>query len=246
MILEALRIRCPGCQKKYGVDPAHIKDSKPEFLCRQCGVKFWFEFPPPANENEILGKVKEPSTNESPTLVDPTNEKFPCPKCKFQNKKGSAICQSCGIVFEKFEKRQKGVQPDMLSSEEMRVHWEQVLTDYSNESKHEKFLKLCLAKNQLPYASQQYRIMIDTNTADNIAIKMRDKIIEMATLTYMPPKRNIPEKKGNGAIIIVAAGVILTLVGFMVDSLRILLTLGISLMALGGGFYVFKKYRSQA
>lgn len=241
--METLRIRCPGCQKKYGVEPSQIKDAKPEFLCRQCGVKFYFDYPPTA-PGEILGKVK--AAEPSGVVNSVETESFACPKCKYQNRKGSKTCQSCGIVFEKYEKRQKGVQPDMLSSDEMRTMWESVLTDYSNMDKHDKFVRECLARNQLPYASQQYRIMIETNTADTIAIKMRDKIIEMATLTFMPPKRDIaPVKQQNFPMIIGIVGLVLGLAGLMIDTLKMLSGLGFVMMAAGAGLHFYKKSKAQ-
>ncbi len=250
--METLRIRCPGCQKLYGVDPSLIKDPRPEFGCRQCGIKFWIEFPP-REPGEVVGTLKaaiEPndaSPYPKPSRPPPNLEnKFSCPKCKFNNEKGSISCASCGVIFEKLEKRGKPTPADIGATDDLRLQWEKVLTHYQSVEEHERFLRECLAVKQLPFASQQYRRMIDLNASDPIALKMRDKIIEMATLTYIPPRRPEPmPAKSSISMLIAIGGLFVGIIGMFIPKIQIFSRLGFVAAIAGGAFYVIQYMKAQ-
>ncbi len=114
---------------------------------------------------------------------------FSCPKCSYQNPKGSASCVQCLVVFEKVEQKNLGIQNVVSASTYLQQLWEHVISDYGNKEFHEKFIQTALAEKNLPFASQQYRRMIEINSADDIALKMRDRIIQLVTVAYVPPAR---------------------------------------------------------
>lgn len=84
------------------------------------------------------------------------------------------------------------VNSQVMGPMKLEEQWKELLTDYENKDKHEKFITDALTSKNLQYASQQYRKMLDLNATDEMAKKMIDKIIQVATLTYVPPFKKEP------------------------------------------------------
>ncbi|MES2769613.1 MAG: zinc ribbon domain-containing protein [Bdellovibrionota bacterium] len=121
-------------------------------------------------------------------------EHFSCPECGYENPKGSVSCKRCLLIFEKYEKKNMKVNSQVNGSKKLDEKWRELLTEYDNKDKHEAFIADALKEKNLQYASQQYRKMLDMNGADETAKRMIDKIIQIATLTYVPPFRKEPPK----------------------------------------------------
>lgn len=128
-------------------------------------------------------------------------ELFSCPECGYENPKGSVSCKRCLLIFEKYAKKhaQKnaGAGAQLPVSQKLEDQWKDVLTEYDNKDKHEKFISDSLSTKNLQFASQQYRKMLDLNPSDEMAKKMIEKIIQVATLTYVPPARTEPPKNSR-------------------------------------------------
>jgi hypothetical protein len=122
---------------------------------------------------------------------------FSCPECGFENPQGSATCKRCLLVFEKYERKANKVHHIVNASNKLENAWRDLLVDYSAVDKHEKFINQAIAEKNLPFASQQYRKMIELNPADDISPKMIEKIIQVATYTYLPPVRQAPPPKSS-------------------------------------------------
>lgn len=114
---------------------------------------------------------------------------FSCPKCNYQNAKGSLQCLSCLLVFEIHNKKTSGLVQQVKAPASLALLWDAVITDYGNKDVHERFIQASLAQKNLAYASQQYRQMVEISPLDDIALKMRDRIIHLATVTFVPPAR---------------------------------------------------------
>lgn len=148
-------------------------------------------------------------------------ELFSCPECGYENQKGSRACERCLLVFEKYERKKtqsEGIQ--VRSSQKLEAQWQAILTDYENYALHEKFVSDAASEKSLPYASKQYKNMLDINAADEMAKKMIDKIIQVATVTYVPPFRKPPPKSSRAItfvilFIILVAVVVLLVQAFM-------------------------------
>jgi hypothetical protein len=54
---ELLRVHCPKCFKLYSVNPAQIKNSRPEFRCPSCLTHFWFSYDDAVKHKEVVGFV---------------------------------------------------------------------------------------------------------------------------------------------------------------------------------------------
>lgn len=119
-------------------------------------------------------------------------EHFSCPECGYENPKGSVSCKRCLLIFEKYARKNMKVNSQVMGPMKLEEQWKELLTDYENKDKHEKFITDALTSKNLQYASQQYRKMLDLNATDEMAKKMIDKIIQVATLTYVPPFKKEP------------------------------------------------------
>lgn len=127
-------------------------------------------------------------------------EHFSCPKCAYENPKGSVSCKRCLLIFEKYERKNKEVGTQVSSTQQLEDQWKELLLDYENKEKHEKFITDALKEKKLPFASHQYKKMIDMNAADEISKKMIDKIIQIATLAYATPFRKEPPKDNRWVV----------------------------------------------
>lgn len=116
---------------------------------------------------------------------------FQCPGCGHANIFGMESCESCLLVFEKHNKRQAGETLSVHGGSRLEALWQDVLRQYENIASHEAFVQRALAEKNLPFASQQYRKIIETSPHDEIAVKMRDKIIQLAMATFSMPGRTV-------------------------------------------------------
>jgi hypothetical protein len=174
-----------------------------------------------------ITQMKSPSpldlaeTKHSWKSIESKASTFLCFKCGYANQKGSAECESCGLVFGKSKKPVGTLRESVAALPDLKMAWESVIEDFGSQSRHETFIKIALAHKNLPYASQQYRTILESNPNDEIANKMREKIISIATLTYVPPKReggvrrNIPFP-----LIFASAGLLFIVLGLAFQPLR--------------------------
>lgn len=128
----------------------------------------------------------------------------------------------------------------------LKASWDNLLANYEKMELHEKFVSDCLAAKQLTYASAQYRKMLEANPNDSTALKMRDKIIGLATVTFIPPKRaEKPPERMNFlflfAFIALAAGVFGTFVG----KFKWLQPVGFSVFLIVAAFIGYRIYTRQ-
>ena len=173
-------------------------------------------------------------------------ETFPCPACSYANPKGTLDCARCGVVFSKYKrletaKAELPVAPPSapLSSNnaELSIHWEAVTQNYTKQVLHEAFIQKCFLAHQLPFASQKYRQILESNPSDELAKKMRDKIIALSTAAYIPQARPEAEKPRGGIFvwILIGVGALLILTGLMSKDLRGVAGVGAAMVVLGIG-----------
>jgi hypothetical protein len=112
-----------------------------------------------------------------------------CPECGWVGPRDSSQCPQCLLIFEKHNRKVQLEQNQVRASLKLDQSWSDIILDYSNINKHEDFVNMAITEKNLPFASQQYRKMLELNPMDEVAIKMRDKIIQVATLTFTLPQR---------------------------------------------------------
>lgn len=120
---------------------------------------------------------------------------------------------------------------------ELKRQWDLVRENYARVDLHEAFVQKCFGSNQLPFASLQYRQIIEANPSDDLALKMRDRIIALSTAAYIPQRRQ-EEKSSRGSgltWLLIGAGVLLVLTGLMSKDLRGVAGVGAAMVVIGVG-----------
>ena len=114
-----------------------------------------------------------------------------CPKCSRRREEETTnACARCGLVFA-FWSPEKAAQVVKLD-EKAEALWTQVRRSWRDEAKHDAFLKYCSIAGQLAAAGRCYRLRLDKTPDDEMAMKMQERIVAMATLTMARP--TIPAK----------------------------------------------------
>ena len=109
-----------------------------------------------------------------------------CPKCgRNREDETTNSCARCGLVFA-FWTPDKAADVVKLD-EKAEALWTQARRSWKDESKHDAFLKYCSMAGLLAPAGRCYRLRLDKTPDDEIAIKMQERIVAMATLSFARP-----------------------------------------------------------
>ncbi|BCA78782.1 RDD family protein [Desulfuromonas sp. AOP6] len=96
-----MNIRCPHCDFSRNVDPAKVPAGTTRVTCPQCRQVFTFN---PATDRAAQ------------TAPPPPSEQTVCPACGLQQPTGDS-CEGCGIIYEKWQRRQHELGQNPLSTE---------------------------------------------------------------------------------------------------------------------------------
>ena len=72
--------------------------------------------------------------------------------------------------------------------------WLKVLSDFDNETMHQKFIDYCTATQQLPFAGEKYKVYREEKGNSPLVEKCMKKIVISAQYQYLP------DKEGGGAL----------------------------------------------
>ena len=117
---------------------------------------------------------------------DELSDDSACPKCQRRRQDETTnACSRCGLVFSYWspEKAAQVVQLD----EKATALWNQVRRSWKDESKHDAFLKYCSLTGILAAAGRCYRLRLDKNPTDEVALRMQERIVARATLSFARP-----------------------------------------------------------
>lgn len=95
-----MNIRCPHCNFSRDVDPSKVPAGATRVTCPQCRQVFTFN---------------DGASDRLPQTATPP-EQMTCPACGLQQPAGDS-CQGCGIVYEKWQRRQHEISQSPLSAE---------------------------------------------------------------------------------------------------------------------------------
>jgi len=237
-ISQPIRMRCPECLKLYSVNSSEIFESKPKFACLDCGENFWIPFPEALAKTEgLIGyRVREKITDDKsspPTLGAQVSKLvFNCPACAAPYSGGEKECAHCGVIFEKFELRQKNLEAPP-ASRELRELWDKVLDNYEDKAAHQHFVSQALGEGAAEYASYQYRQILDLNPSDSTAKQGQQMIgalslasIESRVAVAAGPKFNFSlPKLSLGTFMIFLCGLVIAM-GLLIPGARNLVGMG--------------------
>jgi hypothetical protein len=139
-----------------------------------------------------------------------------CPNCSEPRHLDIKECPYCGVIYDKVIPKDMMSGPQANVDIELLQYWQELVADYSNKEKHELFLQRALAKKRLPFASQQYRKLLELNPSDALAKSMQEKILNLASVVMMQQKRVVDKPKGVGiSNMLVILGVGILCMGFV-------------------------------
>lgn len=172
------------------------------------------------------------------------NQDDTCPNCGKPKIPNSLDCPSCGVVFAKLGDRlDEG--PQNFASEEFHELWANLIQDYNNMSLHEEFIQFCMSKNKLTFASQQYRKMLEVNPHDELAKKMQNRIISLASIHFMTLERPTADSEDKKSTLsaILFIGSVLIVIGWKIEKWASVLYIGIILIVVSILLILAKKWR---
>ncbi len=165
-----------------------------------------------------------------------------CPSCSEPRHLDLKECPYCGVIYDKVIPKDMMNGPQANVDIELLQYWQELVADYNNKEKHELFLQRALAKKRLPFASQQYRKLLELNPNDTLAKSMQEKILNLASVVMMQQKRVVEKPKGVGVSnMLVILGVGILCMGFVFKQNFIVPS--VLLIATGIGAKVFFKNR---
>jgi hypothetical protein len=131
-----------------------------------------------------------------------------CPKCGRARADHARACARCGLVFARWTtKLHKAI--DRTLDPESEALWAVLIEHWSDDAKHDAFVKHCAEQGRLPGAGMRYREYLDTQPGDAIATKMVNRIVGMASAALLPARTAPPpQSRGRWFLWIVAFGAV--------------------------------------
>lgn len=269
--LHMYQMRCPKCRKLYSVQGEQMRSAslplKFECLVPTCKTRYYAEL----TNAEIIDGVKtweievppakEPATPPQPerpvitvrTAIEkaPVTAEMKCPKCGTRNAISAAECKTCGIVFAKAKSlfRQEKPENEGITGEislagrrELAELWENVMANYEDQERHDRFVRACYEAHCLPYASHKYSRILSASPNEEIAKAMRKRIIALASHKF-ETRGEKPSFKirmpGLNSLVLILGSTTMAM-GLMLPGFQNLTGLGLSavLLAIGVRFFI--------
>ncbi len=262
-------MRCPKCGKLYSVQGDQMRSASTplKFACLNptCKTKYYAELVDADTidgvktwEVEVPDVKPQPAPAEKPSVPAARTavEKVPtvemkCPKCGTRNAISAAECKACGIVFAKAKSLFRHEKPDnegitgeisLAGRRELADLWENVMANYEDQERHDRFICACYEAGCLPYASHKYARILSASPNEEIAKAMRKKIVALASHKFEPRGEKtglkIPMPGLNTLVLLFGSAVMTT--GFLLPGLQNLTGLGLAtvLLAIGVRFFI--------
>jgi len=231
--LNPIQVSCPGCQKVYFVRPEDLTPGESHFQCTACPKMFAFTWPQPPGVNIITARLIEKNEKQTSSGLSAPSKRV-CVRCGSKVDAKYSECPKCGIIFDR-AKKEKRIDPVAKgATPELSASWDVLMANYTDESRHESFIQTCLARENLAFASAQYRHILDGNPSEDIANRMQNKIIELATFSYITAQtkeKKVSRWAGIAKFMILISGLIIVS-GILIPQAR-------PMIAVGGSILVF-------
>lgn len=240
--MNPIQVNCPGCQKLYFVRPEDLSPGESLFKCTACAKMFAFNWPQAPEVTKIPARLVKDGDIKG--VIVPSNPaKRVCVRCGEKVEAKYTECPKCGIIFERAKKPQKIDPIARGATPELAAGWDAVKANYGDEPRHEAFIQLCMTRENLAYASTQYRNVLDANPSEDIANRMQNRIIELATLSYITTQTGAKTPKpysGIAKIMTVISGIIIA-TGIFITPARPMIAVGASILVFIGVSKYFGK-----
>jgi hypothetical protein len=141
-----------------------------------------------------------------------------CPKCRAMNLSAAIECRSCGLVFSHYRADRHGDEAaaqgeiQLGGTLELMDLWSRVSREYDNETLHQSFVQACHQADCLPFASHKYARVLSVLPGDEIAKRMRKRIVGLASVRAdSRSPRRIPNFRlpGFNSLVILLATIVM-------------------------------------
>jgi hypothetical protein len=109
-----------------------------------------------------------------------------CPKCGRARATGVESCPRCGLVFARWKPPAPVGAADGFLDTKGEKLWGELDEHWSDEARHQAFLKHCAAAGCLAAAGRRYRQRLDDHPEDGVAGRMQARIVAMVAATLTP------------------------------------------------------------
>lgn len=171
-----------------------------------------------------------------------------CPKCRARTPVAASECRSCGVVFKKLAKREDeqfrsvvGTDASWSDRRELTEMWARVSERYEDEALHQAFVLACEKADCLAFASHKYSRLLEANSGDLIANKMRRQVVGLVSY-----KTEFAQERGNFGFrvpllidLVICLGGAVLVTGLMLPGYLSLVVIGLGAIALGVGLRLF-------
>lgn len=251
-----IRVRCPQCFKLFSVKVHGIVENRPRFECSSCTTQFWVPFPECLEQEELLGfpvswldtTPEEVSTHlkSKPAAAVSEENLEPCPKCGTQNNRSQTECSGCGVLFHQVKEQKEDLEAGFKVSRRLRECWKTLIEEFDQPERHEEFLQLCQKENAMEYAIYRYGRVHKACPSDEISKAMLERLekkvsVPLAVEQESKPKESPKAKRERLRIssFVIAFGVLLMLVGYLLPTFRNIVGLGAATVFLAIAFRVY-------
>ena len=249
-------MRCPNCRKLYSVEPKLLGTSETElskFECVGCLTAFYAMKPELHGahflQTQLLETQFAPFYHQPSSLptIDGFDESDVSDAPALERHVRSAVI-TVPVEEAYGQELGRGFARDLelAESAELVALWQAALDDYQNTAKHETFVARCLERQRLAYASHKYAQILVNAPAEEIARKMRERVIGLASYGFDATSKGLsrftwqfPLPSFNSLIILM--GSILVVVGFGFPHARQTAGLGFAMIALALGLRFFMR-----
>ena len=183
--------------------------------------------------------ARAPLVTRSQTSV----AKLKCPKCGTKTNVGATECRSCGVVFARYKGPLEGEAGEIRleGHREIAELWDAILANYEDMNLHDRFVLACHASNNLAYASQKYARILSASSHEDIARKMRKRVIALASYKTEIASgsfvREFRVPKFNNLVLVLGGGTMTF--GLVLPDANNLTGIGIASIALAIGLRIF-------
>ncbi len=170
-----LKLRCPSCAKLYEVDSVDIETVSPQFQCLSCDCRFTFAYPP-MNPNHIVCSIVDALGH-----LTFQEEQKSCPKCAALSPVGAEECYSCCVIFSRLvdlpTDTSLRAQPSLVRK------WKMLMEDFTDEAKHEDFVRNCHQLEAMNFAFNKYNDMKQALGGDDLCERMLKRVQKLSEIS---------------------------------------------------------------
>lgn len=254
------KFQCNQCQVRFYFNYPSTPNSRGEYITEAVEVKpvnaiGQVPSAPPVAANSPVVSVA-PEIPAAPAIVASKPELSPSPKIPATSSSSASLvkcpicshlqsqkveCEKCGVVFEKVKNVSLQLQ-GVAGLQGIEETWSKVVANWSDRAGHDQFFQAAFNSENLNFASQKYRAVLEANPTDELAQQMQKRIVSVVTLTMMPTREDRQKRKSPSLVtLLILIGSAFIVTGFVYPAMKSIIAVGAAILVLGLGVKYFVK-----